>query len=286
VSDSLSDNPTHELSSQRCLSLVAHPDDDLLFMNPDIVAGIRAYHETRTVFLTSWENPELPGYWQRREQGIREAYAHMADVPSRWHTELVTLGDSQLEIHALVDAPYVSIALLHLPDNASTGPGVVTLRDLYDHPSSHSRIKTIDGRYSYTYKSLTNLLTVLMEEFRPTLVRIQNPYATLDNSPETGVTTSTPPYADHPDHIRTAKFAHLAHQAYAEPHDLLCYRNYDIQNERVNLRSMESREKLGIFEIYAKHDDLIGEKCAGHPGCAPWEQFFPWTDRRYCAIAP
>ncbi|HUJ61545.1 MAG TPA: PIG-L family deacetylase, partial [Kofleriaceae bacterium] len=72
--------------------VVAHPDDDLLFMNPDIENSIATGNNVTVVVLTagdvyvddlakdcgkpSHDDPEV--YWRDRERGMLNAYAHMA----------------------------------------------------------------------------------------------------------------------------------------------------------------------------------------------------------------
>lgn len=271
------------LPGQRSLSMVAHLDDDLLFMNPDITSGIQAGQVTRTVFAVAPVMRGLPRYWESREAGSKAAYAHMAGVDNHWRTEQITIEGDLLDLHILVDAPQVSLLFLRLPDNADWRPGITTLRDLCDD-SSHRLISTIDSSRLYSKQGLILLLTSIIEEFQPTTVRLQNPFAELDNDlPGIGSPTSTePPYSDHPDHIRLAKLAEAAQQAYRARHTVLRYRNYDIQNEPENLTPVEQSEKMRTFEIYASHDMLIGD--TRHPRSEPMEVFVPWTARQYFAV--
>ena len=76
----------------RDLQIVAHEDDDVIFMNPDIRNDIKAGHTVRTVFVTAGNVcPDGKGtcapmgpfdtdtkYWQSRERGALAAYATMA----------------------------------------------------------------------------------------------------------------------------------------------------------------------------------------------------------------
>ena len=269
------------------LSIVAHPDDDLLFLNPDIAAGIRAGHLTRTVFVVASVMQGLPRYWEHRERGSEEAYAYMAGVDNHWRIEKIRVAGSLLDLHVLVNAPHVSLIFLQLPDNADPRPDVTTLRDLFDG-SPIRLIETIDGACTYSKEDLIILLTSIMEEFQATTIRLQNPYATLDNDLAGigGPTTSEPPFPDHPDHTRVAKLAEAAQLAYSARHTIVRYRNYDIQNEGENLTLLERREKMRIFETYANHDDLIGDKCTGDPRSVQMQVFEPWTARRYFALTP
>ena len=268
---------------QRSLSIVAHPDDDLLFMNPDISSGIQAGQVTRTVFAVAPVMRGLSRYWESREEGSKAAYAHMAGVDNHWRTEQISIEGDLLDLHILVRAPQVSLLFLRLPDNADWRPGITTLRDLYDD-RSHRVISTIDSSRVYSKQRLILLLTSIMVEFHATTVRLQNPFAELDNDLPgiAGPTTTEPPYSDHPDHIRLAKLAEAAQEAYRARHTVLRYRNYDIQNEPENLTPVEQSEKMRTFEIYASHDMLIGD--ATHPRSEPLEVFVPWTARQYFAV--
>lgn len=77
------------------LQVVAHPDDDLFFMNPDLSRSISTGVKVATVYLTSGESdgrneahsPHLEdpagpadhaAYAEARQNGIRAAYAQMA----------------------------------------------------------------------------------------------------------------------------------------------------------------------------------------------------------------
>ena len=52
------------------LYVVAHPDDDLLFMNPDVQTDITAGRAVRTVYVTSGDGGGPASWWQSRETGV------------------------------------------------------------------------------------------------------------------------------------------------------------------------------------------------------------------------
>src|SRR5262245_44904207 len=56
---------------------VAHQDDDLLFMNPDIAQGLAAGNRAVTVFVTAGTSTD-PVRMTMRELGILNAYTFMA----------------------------------------------------------------------------------------------------------------------------------------------------------------------------------------------------------------
>ena len=65
------------------MQVVAHEDDDILFMNPDLSASVSAGTGVVTVYVTAGEsNGSLTGdprtlYAAQREEGARAAYAAM-----------------------------------------------------------------------------------------------------------------------------------------------------------------------------------------------------------------
>ncbi|MGW6351299.1 PIG-L family deacetylase [Streptomyces sp. NPDC055080] len=73
----------------RTLVGVAHPDDDLFFLNPEIRRTIRAGCPVDTVYLTSGDGGikdrlKASEYVDRGEYGVRAAYAGMAEGANRW----------------------------------------------------------------------------------------------------------------------------------------------------------------------------------------------------------
>jgi hypothetical protein len=58
--------------------VVAHEDDDLLFMNPDIQNSIDMKNKVRIVYVTAGDLSVSD--WNRREQGILNAYSFMAGM--------------------------------------------------------------------------------------------------------------------------------------------------------------------------------------------------------------
>ncbi|MFJ7207418.1 PIG-L family deacetylase, partial [Streptomyces sp. NPDC098789] len=90
------------------LQIVAHPDDDLFFMNPDLSRSLLSGRKVTTTYLTSGEadgkneavgpsfnDPAQPAdrahYAEARQNGIRSAYAQMAtgDRTSAWKRTVI-----------------------------------------------------------------------------------------------------------------------------------------------------------------------------------------------------
>ena len=62
----------------RELRIVAHQDDELLFMNPDLLESLHAGHCVRTVYLTAGDAGKGVAYASTRDAGMRAVYAEMA----------------------------------------------------------------------------------------------------------------------------------------------------------------------------------------------------------------
>ncbi len=107
----------------RDLYMVAHEDDDLLFMSPDVPESIRAGHTVRTVYLTAGDAGKTSAYWKDgREAGIREAYALMAGVDNSWTESVDTVQGKPAYRFTLVGNQRVSVVFLRLP-NGGSGDG-------------------------------------------------------------------------------------------------------------------------------------------------------------------
>src|SRR5690349_15785295 len=63
--------------TKRVLDIVAHHDDDLLFLSPDSIKDLQAGACVRTLFLVAsdYHADDREGYLKGREAGIRSAYA-------------------------------------------------------------------------------------------------------------------------------------------------------------------------------------------------------------------
>src|SRR5437764_3782545 len=61
----------------RTLNIVAHCDDDLLFLSPDLLHAIQSGRTVATIFLSAGDGGLSAAYWRGREAGARAAYAQM-----------------------------------------------------------------------------------------------------------------------------------------------------------------------------------------------------------------
>lgn len=250
------------------LTIVAHPDDDLLFFNPDILRDIEAGRCSRTVFTTAGEAGEGQSYWGSLEDGIRATYAQMAGVADHWTAEDAGVTAGAISVHTLTDAPHVSVVFLRIPDgfdgSGSAAYGWESLAKLWD--GEISLVHTVDGQEWYTKEEVRDILVQLMTSFQPTTVRAQD------------WTTDPGNLDDHSDHRATAMFAQLASGEYTAPHTLLGYEGYPIWNFEQNVFDDDLTKTTDAFVTFAGYDMYL----CGNPdeGC-PESPHDVWLARLY-----
>jgi LmbE family N-acetylglucosaminyl deacetylase len=118
------------------LQIVAHQDDDILFMNPDLRNGLQSGTPSTTIFVTAGE--AQGAYQQTREQfaanrqeGARAAYASMMgvtfqgfgdfntfpkDVDGKWTRSLCLIEGNYVEVDQLKAATQVKLVFLNVPE--------------------------------------------------------------------------------------------------------------------------------------------------------------------------
>lgn len=250
------------------LTIVAHPDDDLLFFNPHILRDIEAGRCARTVFVTAGEAGEGQSYWGSLEDGIRATYAQMAGVPDTWTAEDAGVPAGAILVHTLTDAPHVSVVFLRIPDgfdgSGSEEYGWESLAKLWD--GQIPTITTVDAEEWYTKEEVRDILVQLMTNFEPTTVRTQD------------WTTDPGNLDDHSDHWATAMFTQLASGEYAAPHTLLAYEGYPIWNYDQNVSGDDLTKTIDAFVTFADYDKYLcgnpDEGCPGYPHDV-------WLERQY-----
>lgn len=250
------------------LTIVAHPDDDLLFVSPDILRDIEAGRCTRTVFVTAGEAGEGQTYWGSLEAGIFACYAQMAGVSDSWTAEDAGVTQGHISVHTLADAPHVSVVFLRLPDgfdgSGSAAYGWESLAKLWD--GSISTIHSVDGAEWYTGDEVRDMLLGLMANYEPTMVRVQD------------WTTDPNNLDDHSDHWATAMFAHLASGLWNAPHTLLAYECYPIWDFAQNVFDDELVKVTDAFVTFAEYDKYL---CSNPAEGCPTYPHDVWLARQY-----
>jgi LmbE family N-acetylglucosaminyl deacetylase len=270
-----------ELPSTSCpvpsvMNIVAHQDDDLLFMNPDLVHDIKAGHCVRTVYVTGGDAGAQQYYWLSRERGSEAAYSTMTGSSDIWIERVVQLPSGQ---YATIANPRgnskISLVFLHMPDGNVKGQGFVSNRYETLEKLDSRKIKSIHTIYSgssYDSDDLVKTLTDLMHTYQPAEIRTQSNFVSTQ-------------YPDHSDHMAVGKFTQKAYQAYENQQfegklsiPLKFYIGYPIHAMPENVAGGDLDAKSKAFFAYAKFD---GGVCHSMEECSNKTVYGIYLKRQY-----
>ncbi len=214
------------------MQFLAHPDDDLYFMNPDTRQAVDAGTPLICVYLTAGEAdgvnkapgaprpaPDKGAYSSARHQGLRQAYADLLglDEFTPWETSVVELAGNHLaEVDTLTHGAR-RVRLVFLNTAMHTTRHRLGLPSLWQDRHLSLRTVVADGsplRHagSYTYDGLVDVLAGLLESHRPTLVHTLDPDPDIQHSTEAvrRADSEQRGYSDHADHTAAACFTWAA----------------------------------------------------------------------------
>ncbi|MFI8001917.1 PIG-L family deacetylase [Streptomyces sp. NPDC086010] len=214
------------------LQFLAHPDDDLYFMNPDTRQALDAGTRVVCVYLTAGEAdglnkvpgaprpaPDKAAYSSARRQGLRQAYAALLglDVFTPWETSVMELGGRHRAEIATHGDGRRRVDLVFLDTAMHTGRHRLGLPSLWEDRHLSLRTVVADGspvRHpgSYTYDGLVDVLVRLLEHYRPTVVHTLDPDPDIQHGTEAARRRDSEQrgYSDHADHTAAACFAWAA----------------------------------------------------------------------------
>ncbi|MFC9791222.1 PIG-L family deacetylase [Streptomyces sp. NPDC127584] len=267
------------------MQIVAHPDDDLFFMNPDISQTIRSGTPLAAVYLTAGESDgvnarprdaaavkaDKAGYAEARQNGIRAAYSEMAtgSRTSPWdRVAIPTAGGGLAELDTLRADPKVKLVWLQIREAGSTNHyRPHSLNGLWHGlvgtlESQRSTGTPVTADFRYTKDEVVATIAGLLDRFRPTFVRMQDPSPGTD--PKTGK------IRDHQDHLYGARFAQAALARYAElpGHPRVGVQNYLGYPTSVLPHTLDPEtagDKLKTLKTYAWLDGV--NDCGTPAGC-------------------
>lgn len=269
-------SPATECSHRSVLTIVAHMDDDLLFMNPDQESAIRQGACVRVFFLTAGDRGEGFPYLQEREDGIMAAYADMAQAVNQWRLDPLHLGGRTLLRYRLLANPKIELIALRLPD-PWLGPGWGSLTPLSQVESVAGTDVRSYGPYAEHYRrgELVDLLAHAINTFQPTLIRIMDPWI---RTPYHKLCWRCRGH-DHPDHIASARLALEAMARAPGAYTFEVYLNYPSQELPANLTPRQSARKAEIFQRYMRFDRHY---CPSADDCAAIRgPEAAWVQRQY-----
>ncbi len=250
LTSNLSDLLNTTCSGPTIMNIVAHQDDDILFMNPDIQKDLSLGRCLRTIYLTAGDSGNNADYWYLREAGSEKAYSKMLNIPTtNWYNHTVKIADNQyVQIANPVNNKNVSLIFFLLPDGNLNGQGFAangfqSLAKLYN--ASIPTINSVDKQSYYSKNQLINAIYAVFGKYLPTEIRTQNPNA----------------FGDHSDHVTTGKFATDAYNSYESIQfnnldylPFIYYTGYPIRSLPINLSANDTKIKTEIFKAYIQSD--------------------------------
>jgi LmbE family N-acetylglucosaminyl deacetylase len=273
--------PLEDLPNTSCIvsssmNVVAHEDDDLLFMNPDIDHELKAGHCVRTVFITAGDAGSGSFYWVGRQQGAEAAYASMLGTADVWVQRIVQLpGGQYITVANPRGNSKVSLIFMSLPDGNLRGEGF--------NSSGHTGLarlesgeikstRTVDGQSSYTSDQLVDGLDALMHAYQPAEIRTQANFASSE-------------YPDHSDHMAVGRYTKRAYGQYEQQQfdgqvqiPLRYYIGYPIHAMPANVTGADLDAKIAAFAAYTQYDNAV---CVTLHPCRFADVFQAYLGRQY-----
>lgn len=249
------------------LQVTAHPDDDLFFMNPAVLAKTQAAGWcTTTVVVTAGDAGKGTTYANSREAGLRAAYANMTNVKNAWTTVSEVDAGRTVQRSTLTAMPSVQLVFMRLPDGNIDGSGFSATgsQSLEQLMVGYIPSITTTGspRQTYTQASLVSTIGALMTKAAPTIIR------SMDYVHGFGTDT------DHSDHHAVGALTLQARNAVASSVPITPYLGYPTVQLPANVSGSDLAAKTAAFYTYTPYDSLICQTavaCAGKPE----EQWLP-----------
>lgn len=237
------------------MNFVAHQDDDILFMNPDLLHDIHAGNCVRTVYLTAGDAGAGESYWIDRQQGAEAAYDTMMGKPDQvWVERIIEINKNKFAIVANPKGNRsISLIFMHLPDGNVDGSGFAasgyeSLSKLYTNRINV--IHEIDKSSSYTSAQLVDTLVTIMHVYQPTQIRTQSSYQGTQ-------------YLDHSDHTTVSMFVTRSFAKYKTSYpdqsvpSITYYVGYPVHGMEQNVSGEDLDQKTQTFLTFSKFDGAV-----------------------------
>jgi hypothetical protein len=243
-----------DLVHARDLAIVAHSDDDLVYLQPDMLE--RTLREGATIaYLTDGRTDA-----DRRHAGIMQAYTAATGVPD-WQCGWIEIAGHAVEHCRLADAR-LSLVFFGYPEGDFGGTAPLSIAQLWDGTLPLA-ITIGDIPTSYTRDDAIQTLTALVDATSPRTVR------TMDLA---GV------HGDHADHAITGAATLLAIAGSAGNPELISYRG-DSTSDPATLIDPLFDRSAGLLAYY---DACVeGSAECGEPAAAITEAHAIALRRRY-----
>ncbi|GES56804.1 hypothetical protein ATEIFO6365_0001001000 [Aspergillus terreus] len=245
------------------LNIVAHEDDDLLFLSPNLLHEVQSGRRIRTIFVTAGDAGNDASYWTSRQEGSKAAYAQMSNVSNSWTQSDAGVPGFNIPLFTLNNNPNVSLAFLQLPDgnNGGEGFGLGSLQHLWE--GSIDSLTSFSGS-SYSKHALVDVLRNMANDFGCDNIRTQDFVHGYGEG-------------DHSDHLTTAYFVREAFDNCDVGKPITSYMGYPVESLAVNIDDETLAQKKAAFYTYAGYDR---NTCSSDESCRGRSEE-AWVQREY-----
>jgi LmbE family N-acetylglucosaminyl deacetylase len=247
------------------LVVVAHQDDDLLFMQPDVYEAVRRGKGVTNVYVTAGNANKGVDYAQSRYAGLMAGYGALVGDDS-WFCGWVEIADHIAE-HCRLEAGKLSLVFLGYPDGGKDVIAPTALLRLWE--GTVTNVQTVAERTArYDQAGLIATVGEIISTTKPNVIR------TLEVASLHG--------RDHEDHMGVGALTVLAIAATNADAEIISYRGYNTEDEQAN----------NLEPVFARSANVVSRYDACASGCADCGQacktmdpsHVTWLHRRY-AIA-
>ncbi|HEY0254493.1 MAG TPA: PIG-L family deacetylase, partial [Kofleriaceae bacterium] len=250
------------LAQAKHVAVIAHQDDDLIFMQPDLPEAIERGEGLTNVYVTAGNDVHGTGFSNPRYAGLMAAYGAVAGDQA-WECGWITISNHVAQ-HCRLASANVSLVFLAYPDGGINGENPGSLLSLWQ--GTTLRATTIaDRTTTYNRDELIETVQTILETVHPEVVH------TLDLPATHG--------RDHSDHFSVGALAGIAVARLPYMPTLISYRGYDNTRDAPN--------KAGAFLDRTEHLLAYYEACAygcgtcGEPCDHVDHSHLDWASRRY-----
>ncbi|HEY0193673.1 MAG TPA: FG-GAP-like repeat-containing protein [Kofleriaceae bacterium] len=227
------------------LVIVAHQDDDLLFMQPDVSDEVSQHRPVTVLYITAGDAGAGLVYADSRVLAVKWAYATMAGS-NNWNCAWLDLA-GHLAQRCRLDGLSLELIFLGYPDGGIPGTSPNSLRHLWE--GAVTQADTVaDQVATYTKDGLIETVATVIRDTQPSVIR------TLEVSATHG--------GDHSDHMFAGAIALAAAARVRSEATFLSYRGYNTNDDPSNIPD----------EIYETSSRGLRAYEACQTGCAPCGQ--------------
>ena len=215
------------------LVVVAHQDDDLLFMQSDLYDVVHGQRPIEVVYVTAGDGGNGIDYANARITSAKFAYGSVAGS-QQWTCQWTLITAHAAQRCTLADRP-VTLLFLGYPDGGIGGSAEYSLLHLWQ--GAVSLAPTVaDVETTYTREELIDTVAAIIDQAKPQTIR------TLELAGTHGY--------DHADHMMVGALTQLALARTTSTAELISYRGYNINDLPANLTDEDIAQSTLFMRAY------------------------------------